>query len=75
MSFESLSFVRLNGIQFIGCVENTFVSVDRLEIGNCSFNGLHHKGTALQLNEVSNASITETNFSSNTNFITCPSMQ
>ena len=57
--------VSLKNLHFIGCGSNSVSQVKWLTITGTTFQGVQNRNTVLELNEVSNATIVETYFHSN----------
>ena len=57
--------VSLNHLHFISCGSNSVSQVKWLTITDTTFQGVQNRNTVLELNEVSNATIVETRFLSN----------
>ena len=65
-TFESINVVSMRGLVLFGCVNNEVTKVEQFTLEDCTFKGQGRDGTGLELNEVSNAYIMRSSFSSNT---------
>lgn len=63
-SVYAAGHVQISGLKFLGCGNNTFVSVKFLFIDNSTFQGQNHSGTALSLTKT-NLRITDSTFVDN----------
>ena len=57
-TIENVSEVYMNGLSFVGCTNNHIKSVKQLFLDSCSFDGLYHNGTALNIVNTTTANIT-----------------
>ena len=57
-TFQNVTKLHIEGIEFINCTGNHIDSVGQLIIDNCIFDGQNHIGSALIITNTTNASIT-----------------
>ena len=57
-TFQNVTELHIEGIQFIHCTDNYIDSVERLIVDNCTFDGQNHNGTALNVINTTGVNIT-----------------
>ena len=65
-SISETRFALIKNLHFIGCGGNRVSKVEQFKVEDTIFEGVEGRGTALVLNEVTDASITRSSFPSNT---------
>ena len=64
-TIRKMTFVTIKDLHFIGCGGNRVSQVEQFKVEDTIFEGVESRGTALVLNEVTDASITRSSFLSN----------
>ena len=66
LNISEIRFALIKNLHFIGCGGNRVSKVEQFKVEDTIFEGVEGRGTALVLNEVTDASITRSSFLSNT---------